>query len=97
MSKTHKNSLLSVTGRQALVNSVLIDKLPKVSAAKKFNVSVPTVRKWVKRYVSEGESGLEDLVLRVRIKVRESDLTRNNGEDHHYEEAREVHRRSYHS
>ncbi len=60
MSKTHKNAVLSVTGRKAFVDSVLIGKLTKVSVAKKFNVSVPTVRKWVKRFVFEGESGLED-------------------------------------
>lgn len=32
MLKTHKNAILSVTGRKALVDSVLIDKLTTVSA-----------------------------------------------------------------
>lgn len=48
--KTHKNALLSVSGRGAMVKAVLIDKLTKVEAAKKFNVTLGTLRKWVKRY-----------------------------------------------
>ncbi len=70
MSKTHKNAILSVTGRKALVDSVLIDKLTKVAVAKKFNISVTTVRKWVKRFVSEGESGLEDCSSRPHTSPR---------------------------
>ena len=57
---THKNALLSVSGRKAMVDAVLIDKLTKVEAARKFNVTPSIVRKWVKRYLAEGESGLED-------------------------------------
>ena len=30
----------------------------------KYNVTPATVRKWVRRYVSEGESGLEDRLSR---------------------------------
>ena len=58
--KTHKNALLSVSGRKAMVEMVLIEKETKVAAAEKYNVTPATVRKWVRRYVSEGESGLED-------------------------------------
>ena len=47
MSKTRKNALLSVSGRNAMVESVLIDKLTKVSVAKKFNVAHATAGKWV--------------------------------------------------
>ena len=68
--KTHKNALLSVSGRGAMVEAVLIDRLTKVEAAKKFNVTRGTVRKWVKRYVSEGESGLEDRSSRPHISPR---------------------------
>ena len=39
---------------------VLIDKKTKIAAAERFNVTPATVRKWGRRYVSEGESGLED-------------------------------------
>ena len=58
--KTHRNALLSVSGRKAMVEAVLLDKLTKVEVAKKFNVTRGTVRKWVERFLSEGESGLED-------------------------------------
>ena len=39
---------------------VLINEKTKVAAAEKLNVIPAIVRKWVKRYLSEGESGLED-------------------------------------
>ena len=39
---------------------VLIKKKTKVAAAEKVNVTHATVRRWVKRYVPDGESGLED-------------------------------------
>lgn len=60
MLNTYKNALVSISGRKAMVDSVLINKMTKVAVTKKFNVTPATVRKWVKRYVSEGESGLED-------------------------------------
>lgn len=60
MSKTNKNALLSVSGRKLMVEMVSIDKETKVAAAMKYNVTPEPLRKWVRRYVSEGESGLED-------------------------------------
>ena len=60
LSKTHKNALFSVSGRKAMVEMVLIEKKTKFAVAEKFNVTPATVRKWVKRYASEGESGLDD-------------------------------------
>ena len=43
-----------------MVEMVLINKKTKVAAAEKFNATHATVKKWVRRYVSESESGLED-------------------------------------
>ena len=43
MSRTHKNFLLSVSGRKAMVDSVLIARLTKVEAARKYNVTAQTV------------------------------------------------------
>ena len=60
MSRTHKHSLLSVSGRKAMLDSVLIAGLTKVEASKKYNVTPQTVMKWVARYKEEGESGLDD-------------------------------------
>ena len=50
MSRTHNNSLLSVSGGKAMVDSVLIAVLTKFEAAKKYNVTAQTVKKWVVRY-----------------------------------------------
>ena len=60
MSKTHKNSILSLSGRRAMVDCVLVKKMKQYEVAAKFNVHTQTVRKWVKRFKEEGESGLED-------------------------------------
>ena len=49
-----------VSGRKAMTEMVLISMKTKVAAAMKFNITPATVRKWVKSYVSEGESGLDD-------------------------------------
>ena len=43
-----------------MVEIVLIGKETMVAAAMKVNVTLATVRKSVRRYISEGKSGLED-------------------------------------
>ena len=43
-----------------MVEMVLTDKTTKVAAAEKFDVTPATLKKWGRRYVSEGESDLED-------------------------------------
>ena len=45
MSKTHKNALLSVSGRKAMIEMILIDKKTKVATAEKFNVTPATEKK----------------------------------------------------
>ena len=60
MSKPHKNAQLSVSGRKAMVEMVLIEKKTKVAAAEKFNDTPATVRKCVKRFKEEGKSSLDD-------------------------------------
>ena len=57
MQTTHRNALLSVSGRKAMVEMVSIEKKTKVAAAEKYNLNSVTVKKWIERYVSEGESG----------------------------------------
>lgn len=54
MSKTNRNALLWISGRIAMVESVLIGEITKVAATKKFNVTPATERKWVKWYASAG-------------------------------------------
>ena len=50
---------------QSFSNSLLIEKKTKVAAAEKFNVTPATVRKCVRRYVSEGESSVHDRSSRM--------------------------------
>jgi transposase-like protein len=56
----HKNARLTVTRRLEMVHDVLERKLTFAAAGAVHGVSVPTVRKWVGRFLSHGEAGLRD-------------------------------------
>jgi transposase InsO family protein len=56
----HKNARLTFVCRMELVADVLHVGLTQAAAARLHRVSVPTVRKWVSRYLAEGEAGLRD-------------------------------------
>jgi len=56
----HKNARLTFVRRMELVNDVLQGGLTQAAAARLHRVSVPTVRKWVSRFVAEGQAGLGD-------------------------------------
>nr|WP_068430688.1 IS481 family transposase [Magnetospirillum sp. XM-1]CUW38152.1 Putative Integrase catalytic region\ len=56
----HKNALLTPAGRGILVRRVLDEKLTPMAVATAMGVSSRTVRKWVKRFKSEGLCGLQD-------------------------------------
>ena len=43
-----------------MVDCVLVKKMKQYEVVAKFNVHTQTVRKWVKLFKEEGESGLED-------------------------------------
>ena len=67
---THKNARLTFARRMQLVRSILDqDLLPAVVAAQQ-DVSVPTVRKWLGRFLAEGEAGLMDRSSRPRRSPR---------------------------
>ena len=63
MSKTHKNVVLTPTGRLAMVDTEMAEENTLVDVAIGFNVTPQTVRKWVNRYKEEGEAGLQDPFL----------------------------------
>ena len=54
----HKNARLTFARRLELVMDVLQRGLTLCAAAAAHNVSVPTARKWVGRYLAEGQPGL---------------------------------------
>jgi transposase InsO family protein/transposase len=58
--KLHANAALSLNKRRLLVHRVAEQGLSLAEAAKAAEVSEPTARKWVARYLTEGEAGLLD-------------------------------------
>ena len=56
----HKNARLTFVRRMELVSDVLQGGLTQAAAARLHRVSVPTVRKWVSRFVAQGQAGLRD-------------------------------------
>lgn len=67
---THKNARLTLKRRIDLVRSVVDRKLSITVAAWEAGVSVPTARKWLARYLAEGELGLKDRSSRPRRSPR---------------------------
>lgn len=63
----HKNARLTVARRLEMVQDVLERKLTFVAAAAVHGVSVPTVRKWVGRFLRQGEVGLRDASSRPQV------------------------------
>ena len=66
----HKNARLTFARRLEMVQDVLQRKLRPSAAAARHEVSVPTVRKWIGRYLVQGESGLRDASSRPRVSPR---------------------------
>ena len=58
--KLHANAALSLNKRRVLVERVLEREWTLTKAAEAAEVSVRCARKWVGRYLAEGEAGLLD-------------------------------------
>ena len=56
----HRRAKLTVLGRRLLVDRILIDGMAVAHAADMVGVSRQTAWKWLRRYETEGEAGLED-------------------------------------
>ena len=56
----HKNARLAPLGRAELVRRVREQNKPVMVVATAFGVSPGTVRKWVRRFIEEGQAGLDD-------------------------------------
>jgi transposase InsO family protein len=57
---THKNARLTPKGREAMVRVVVDDGMSIAAAARQFNTTPKTVRKWVDRFRALGVDGLRD-------------------------------------
>ena len=65
----HRTARLNVFGRQLLVSRI-VDGWPVARAAEAQGVSRTTAHKWIRRYRTEGRSGLEDRSSRPRRSPR---------------------------
>ena len=66
----HQNARLTFARRLEMVQDVIERKLTHTATAAKHDVSVPTVRKWVGRYLTQGEPGLRDASSRPQVSPR---------------------------
>jgi transposase InsO family protein len=66
----HKNARLTFARRLEMVQDVIEHKLTHAATAAKHDVSVPTVRKWVGRYLTQGAPGLRDASSRPQVSPR---------------------------
>ena len=66
----HKNARLTLARRLEMVQDVVDRKLTYAAAAAAHGVSVPTVRKWVGRFLSCGAIGLRDASSRPQASPR---------------------------
>jgi transposase InsO family protein len=56
----HQNAPLTPRGREAMVRAVVDHGLTRTEVARRFNTSAKTVTKWVRRFRTEGRTGLRD-------------------------------------
>jgi transposase InsO family protein len=57
---THQNAPMTPKGREEMVRAVVEGGLSKAAAARQFNTTPNTVRKWLERFLAEGVAGLRD-------------------------------------
>jgi transposase InsO family protein len=69
----HKNARLTFIRRVEMVHEVISDHLPAGQAAQRYGVSEATVRKWVGRFLSQGQPGLADRSSRPACSPRSID------------------------
>src|SRR5512144_225660 len=66
----HKNARLTFARRLEMVQDVVDHRLTLAATAAAHGVSVPSVRKWVGRYLAHGPAGLRDASSRPRVSPR---------------------------
>jgi transposase InsO family protein len=67
---THKNARLTFARRLEMVRRITDEDLSLAAAAQASGVSVPTVRKWLGRFLAQGPSGLADRSSRPVVSPR---------------------------
>lgn len=72
----HKNARLTFVRRVEMVQDVLQSRIPAEQAAAHYGVSAQTVRKWVGRFLAEGDAGLLDRSSRPQVSPRSIDANK---------------------
>ena len=66
----HKNARLTFARRLEIVHDILLKGFTPCTAAAVHGVSEPSARKWVGRYLAQGETGLQDRSSRPKVSPR---------------------------
>jgi len=66
----HKNARLTFARRLEMVHDILLKGFTPCTAAAVHGVSEPSARKWVGRYLAQGETGLQDRSSRPKVSPR---------------------------
>lgn len=69
----HKNARLTFARRLEMARQVTEGVMTYARAAERYGVSIPTVRKWTRRYENHGLAGLADWSSRPRRSPRATD------------------------
>ena len=67
---THKHARLTFIRRLEMVQQLINKRLTPPGAAQAYGVTAPTVRKWLSRFLAQGEPGLADASSRPAVSPR---------------------------
>ncbi|VDL05018.1 transposase [Bordetella pertussis] len=63
---THKHARLTFLRRLEMVQQLIAHQVCVPEAARAYGVTAPTVRKWLGRFLAQGQAGLADASSRAR-------------------------------
>ncbi|ETH42685.1 transposase, IS481 family [Bordetella pertussis H939] len=63
---THKHARLTFLRRLEMVQQLIAHQVCVPEAARAYGVTAPTVRKWLGRFLAQGQAGLADASSRTR-------------------------------
>ncbi|ETH10560.1 DNA-binding helix-turn-helix protein [Bordetella pertussis STO1-SEAT-0006] len=61
---THKHARLTFLRRLEMVQQLIAHQVCVPEAARAYGVTAPTVRKWLGRFLAQGQAGLADAFIR---------------------------------
>lgn len=67
---THKNARLTFAHRLEMVLALTSHQLSVAAASRQFGVTATTVKKWLGRYLGQGQAGLADPSSRPQVSPR---------------------------